>query len=322
MKHSILLVDDDPSILEGYRRVLGGHFQLYLARGPFQGLEKLEAGPEYAVVVADMRMPGMTGVEFLNRVRERSPESRRIMLSGDAEQSTVVDAVNLGQVSAFLSKPCPSQRLLEAVQAAAADWERQLQARDAQRRSLQGAILALQDLLHAADAGLWLRGRRLRGLLERMLKARGLDLTWQMEAAALLAPMGMLYLSTELRAKMEAGWALEDEEELSLEACLDRGAAVLERLPGFEAVAQAVALQRVPFYRGSDKGSAGAALPLASRSLHLALDLDLYSSSAGWDGALSMLRSRAGRYDAELLQAVLALEAPAAEAPVLAAAAA
>jgi CheY-like chemotaxis protein len=257
-----------------------------------------------------MRMPAMTGIEFLQQVRQRCPDARRIMLSGDAEQSTAVDAVNLGQVSAFLSKPCPSQRLLAAVKAAAQDWERQQQEREAQRRILQGAVKAMQDLLHAADAGLWLRGRRLRGLLVRLLEARGLELTWQLEAAALLAPAGMLYLPSELRGKMEAGWALEPEEEETLDVCLERAASALRHLPGFEAMAQAVALQRCSYSRQSGPGLHGPALPLASRLLHLALDLDLYAGSRDWAQAQAQLSSRAERYDPELLQAALGLSAP------------
>lgn len=305
MKPAVLVVDDDASILEGYRRVLGGHFELYLARGPFQGIEKLEGGPDYAVVVADMRMPEMNGIQFLKRVRARSPQTRRIMLSGDAEQSTAVDAVNLGQVSAFLSKPCPSARLLAAVQDAAKEWDQAQQERQALREAQLGALSALQSMLKAADAGLWRRGIRLRALAANVLKARGLSLGWQSEAAALLAVTGMLFVPAELRGKMEAGWILDPEEELALEGYLARGAEGMVAIPGFDTVAQAIAHQRRSFSEQGRGGLQGASLPLVSRVLHLCLDLDLFSAGAGWEHARGMLATRSERYDPELLQAVL-----------------
>lgn len=319
MKPAVLVVDDDASILEGYRRVLGSHFELYLARGPFQGLEKLDGGPDYAVVVVDMRMPEMNGIEFLKRVRMRSPQTRRIMLSGDAEQSTAVDAVNLGQVSAFLSKPCPSARLLEAVKAAAEEWEQQLQERLALRAAQQGALSALQSMLRAADEGLWRRGCRLRGLAASLLQARGLSLGWQAEAATLLAVSGMLFVPAELRGKMEAGWVLDPEEEAELEAHLERGAEGLKAIPGFDSVAQAIAQQRRSYCPQGDGGPSGPALPLASRLLHLCLDLDFYAAGAGWAQALGMLATRSERYDPELLQAVQGLQGTEALGPAIAA---
>lgn len=311
MKHSVLVVDDDPSILEGYRRVLGSHFELYLACGPFQGIEKLEGGPDYSVVVADMRMPDMNGIEFLKRVRARSPQTRRIMLSGDAEQSTAVDAVNLGQVSAFLAKPCPSQQLLAAVKAAAADWELQHQERQALRASQTGAVQALMELLRAADPALFRRSRRIRRLAALILKARGLGMDWQMEAAALLSQVGTLYLPAELRGKIMEGLMLDTAEEEVLDGHPALGADCLRVIPGFEGIAQSIALQRRPYQDLGTPGLEwqGPALPLASRVLHLAHDMDWFSvGERSSDEVRDRLLARVHRYDPELLQAALGLE--------------
>jgi response regulator RpfG family c-di-GMP phosphodiesterase len=310
MKPAVLCVDDDASILEGYRRVLGGHFQLYLACGPFQGIEKLEAGPDYSVVVADMRMPDMNGIEFLKRVRARSPHTRRIMLSGDAEQSTAVDAVNLGQVSAYLAKPCPSQRLLAAVQEACADWERERLEREALRGAQTGAVSALLELLRAADPVLERRSRRIAAVSARLMEARGLSLDWQMQAAALLSQAGTLYLPAELRARIEAGEPLSVPEELALDSLPALGAAWLKPIPGFEGIAQAIALQRRGYHGQGEPldGPLGPALPLASRVLHLAHDMDWFAGGDRSAGDLRRcLEERSERYDPDLLMAALKL---------------
>lgn len=120
MSFNILCVDDDPNILEGYRRLLGRRYNVYLACGPKQGLEKLDMGPHYAVIISDRHMPDMDGIEFLRLASGRFPCSVRIMLTGDADQQTAVDAVNRGNIQRFLSKPCPSKRLEEVVDEAVA----------------------------------------------------------------------------------------------------------------------------------------------------------------------------------------------------------
>ncbi len=309
MKHAVLCVDDDASILEGYRRVLGQRFELYLARGPFQGIEKLESGPEYSVAVVDMRMPEMNGIEFLKRVQVRSPQTRRIMLSGDAEQSTAVDAVNQGHVSAYLAKPCPSQALLAAVQAAADEWEAQAQERAALRKAQAGALRALLEMLKAADPALHARCLRVRSLGERLLAARGLGMDWQMEASLLLSQAACLYLRGDIRAKRASAEALSGVEEMALEGHVPLGAAWLQGIPGYEGIAQAIAAQRKP-YRGADPAEElqGPALPLASRVACLAADWERYSAGdRPVEEVRSKLHERWERYDPELLAAALAL---------------
>jgi diguanylate cyclase (GGDEF)-like protein len=69
-----------------------------------------QEGP-FAVVVSDMRMPGMNGLELLSRLKASQPDTIRIMLTGNADQKTAVDAVNQGEVFRFLTKPCHSRGL-------------------------------------------------------------------------------------------------------------------------------------------------------------------------------------------------------------------
>ena len=95
MSEKILFVDDDAKILKAYQRLLkvyqrqqGEQFDLYTALGPEAGLQAIaEQGP-FAVIVSDMRMPGMNGIQFLTRVRDASPNSVRMMLTGFADTET------------------------------------------------------------------------------------------------------------------------------------------------------------------------------------------------------------------------------------------
>jgi sigma-B regulation protein RsbU (phosphoserine phosphatase) len=74
-----------------------------------------ENGP-YAVIVSDFMMPGMNGIEFLCRVKETNPETMRMMLTGSADMSTAIQAVNEGSIFQFHPKPCPAQTLSTAIQ--------------------------------------------------------------------------------------------------------------------------------------------------------------------------------------------------------------
>lgn len=108
MTDKILIVDDDPHILEGLRTVLCSSFRLRTALGPNKGLQVLRESGPFAVVIADLKMPGMDGIEFLTRVREISQRTVRIMLTGYADVDTAIAAVNTGEVFRFHTKPCPT----------------------------------------------------------------------------------------------------------------------------------------------------------------------------------------------------------------------
>ena len=83
MSEKILLVDDESLLLRAYQRQLGEQFDLHTALGPEAGLQVIaEQGP-FAVVVSDMQMPGMDGIQFLTQVRKTNSNSVRVMLSGD-----------------------------------------------------------------------------------------------------------------------------------------------------------------------------------------------------------------------------------------------
>lgn len=117
MTEKILLVDDDSNILNGYRRSLRKRFRFDMACGAGEALHVIEQKGPFAVVVSDMRMPGMDGLQLLSRLKEICPDTVRIMLTGNADQKTAVDAVNKGQVLKFLTKPCSPDMLAAAIEA-------------------------------------------------------------------------------------------------------------------------------------------------------------------------------------------------------------
>lgn len=122
MGEKILFVDDEPAVLDGYQRLLRRDFAVNTAVGGFEGLAAIQANGPFAVVISDMRMPEMNGVEFLVQVRQKAPDSVRMLLTGHADLYAAIDAVNRGNIFRFLTKPCNKEALVDAIQSGLAQY--------------------------------------------------------------------------------------------------------------------------------------------------------------------------------------------------------
>jgi len=113
---AILIVDDEPGVLSALRRLLRKtRYEVHTAESGAEGLEILAAHP-IDLVISDMRMPHMTGAEFLSRVQSGWPDTMRLLLTGYADIASVVSAINEGGVHHYLHKPWEDQDLLLTVQ--------------------------------------------------------------------------------------------------------------------------------------------------------------------------------------------------------------
>lgn len=112
---TVLCVDDEPAILNSLRRVfMDDPWETLCAPSGEKGLA-LVAEREIDVVLADFRMPGMDGVEFLKRVKAIRPDCLRVVLSGYADITLIIEALNEGQIYRFLSKPWNADELRDHV---------------------------------------------------------------------------------------------------------------------------------------------------------------------------------------------------------------
>jgi diguanylate cyclase (GGDEF)-like protein/PAS domain S-box-containing protein len=110
-KMTLLLVDDEPLVLKALERVLSEDgYQIFSTSDTSKGFELLAVN-QVGVVLCDLRMPGMSGNEFLGRVKGLHPHTIRIALSGDADMNMVADAINQGAIYKFLNKPISNELL-------------------------------------------------------------------------------------------------------------------------------------------------------------------------------------------------------------------
>ncbi len=113
-KARILFVDDEKRVLNSMRGLFRREFELFLTTEGAAAV-KIAAENTIDVIVADQRMPGMTGIEVLGKVKALSPQTIRILLTGYSDQDAVEGSINVGEVFRFLSKPCPSKLLRETL---------------------------------------------------------------------------------------------------------------------------------------------------------------------------------------------------------------
>ena len=101
---TILIVDDEPDILDTLRLFLEDDYQVLTATSGAEGLELLSQN-QVVLIISDQRMPQMKGTEFLERAREVSPDSLRMMLTGFSDYDAIIEAVNRGHIYRYISKP-------------------------------------------------------------------------------------------------------------------------------------------------------------------------------------------------------------------------
>jgi serine phosphatase RsbU (regulator of sigma subunit) len=124
MRTKILLVDDDEMLLAGLKRQLRNKFRVETASSGKDAVKMVEDNGPYAVVVSDYMMPGMNGIEFLTQVKLTNPDTIRMMLTGSADMTTAIKAVNEGSIYKFHPKPCPAETLGDAIQSGIEEYQK------------------------------------------------------------------------------------------------------------------------------------------------------------------------------------------------------
>jgi response regulator RpfG family c-di-GMP phosphodiesterase len=306
MNSRILCVDDDANILAGFQRNLSKHFSIDIAESGEQGLVLIERNEPYAVILADMQMPVMNGVEFLTKAQEKCPDTVRVMLTGNADQKTAIDAVNQGHIFQFLNKPCLSETLALTLQAGVKHHRLITAERELLEKTLNGSVKVLTDILAMTDPQTFGRSEALRDCVRVYLNANPIDQPWELEIAAMLAQIGMVTIPPAVSRKIRACLRLTELELDMLARVPEVGAALLENIPRMESVAKVVHYQDKR-YDGSGfppDSIAAEEIPLGARILRVLSDLtSLRSGGHSAKTALAEMQSRQGLYDPRVLQA-------------------
>jgi response regulator RpfG family c-di-GMP phosphodiesterase len=308
MTDKILLVDDDPNILAACKRALRKQFCLETAQSGAEGLQLIQADGAFAVVVADMGMPGMDGVQFLSRVKEVAPDSVRMMLTGNADLETAVNAVNEGNIFRFLTKPCPPERLASVLEAGIQQYRLVVAERELLEKTLKGSVKVLTEILSVVNPAAFSRASRITRYVKHVVEHLELSRLWQFELAAMLSQIGCVTVPPDVLDKVYAKQPLSEEEHTMFCSHPSVGGRLLVNIPRLEPIARMIEGQQKPFgdYPPRDNMSREeATTALGSQILKVALDFDeLVVQGASAGAALSRLRSRDDAYNPKLLSAL------------------
>jgi response regulator RpfG family c-di-GMP phosphodiesterase len=300
MTEKVLCVDDDPNVPQAYRRALRNRFHIEEALGGEEALRAVVDRGPFAVVVADMRMPGMTGIQLLARMKDCAPDTVRMVLTGHADQQTALDAVNEGHIFRFLCKPCPPPEFAKALEAGIAQHRLITAERELLSKTLTGTIEVLTDVLALVNPPAFGRASRVHDLVKQLCRELKLEQTWPIEIAAMLSQVGCVAVPEAALKKAFRGDALSPVEALAVERHPQVGHRLLAGIPRLEEVAKIVAYQN-KLYDGQGfppDDVRALEIPLGSRILRVALDLDtLISTGRTTEMALAEIHHRHGWYD-------------------------
>jgi len=303
----ILFVDDDSDILAGFQRTLRKEFPVDIAVGGDAALVQCAGRAPYSVVVADMQMPGINGVDLLIQIEHRYPDTVRIMLTGNADQKTARDAVNKGHIFRFLTKPCPPEELVPALKAGLKQYQLITAERQLLEQTLNGCAKALVEILSIHNPDSFGQGNRLRDYMRAFAQSLKLNQTWDLELAALLSQIGCVSIPQPVLHKLHSGETLSGPEMDMLARVPKIGADLLSNVPRLESVAQIILYQNKNF-DGSGfplDAVAGEDIPVGARILRVLHDLFLHEADyKSKEKALELMMRSPGHYDPKVLEAV------------------
>jgi len=294
---TILCVDDEPRIVESLALHLRRDYQVLAANGGNSALQVLKDKGAPAVIISDMRMPGMDGATLLKHVKQLYPETTRILLTGETGRDAAIAAVNEGQIFRFLAKPCPPDQLRGAIEAGVAHHRLMIAEKVLLQETLIGCIKALVDILAITNSVAFGRATRVKRLATDLSALLGNPNFWQLEAAAMLSQIGYISLPIELVEKLYYGKRLTADERALADGAPLVAQKLLGHIPRLEPVMEILHACR------SKNDLPEGLIKLGAGILGLVLEYDAQIAQAhSAEVAVSAIRAQSGRFDAKLVE--------------------
>lgn len=280
MTRRILFVDDEPKILQAFDRQLSAKFDVHTAVAPDLGLRLLSEDGPYAAVVSDFRMPLMNGTQFLAKVKQLTPDTVRLMLTGQADLNATIEAVNEGNIFRFLTKPCSAEVLGGALESALEQYRLITSERELLERTLHGSVKVLSEVLSLTSPGAFSRACRLRRYVAHVATTLSLPNVWELEVAAMLCQLGCITVPQDVLNKVAAGQALSASEQEVYSGHPAVAQRLLENIPRLENISRIIRNQNAST---KTRSAAGASMEDVSTGgadlLRVCLEFDRLTAS-------------------------------------------
>ena len=237
---AILLVEDDADYAALFRAQLPENYDLTTVSSAEDGLASIAAGESFNIVVSDYDLPGMNGIDFLEKVREVAPQSVRIMMTGHADLAGATEAINKGNVFRYLVKSAHRSDLFAALADARNHYMLEKSQQELLEHTLSGAIKLMIEMLSMTYPVVFGRSRKIRARARAIATRLNIEQSWEIDVAALLSHVGCITLPRDLVKKWIEGEELSKQELETIGHHSDVGRNLLMKIPRLENVANAV----------------------------------------------------------------------------------
>jgi len=294
----------------GYERLLRKELRVNTVIGGAAGLVLLRHQGPHAVVVSDMRMPGMNGIEFLLQVQHTSPDTIRVMLTGDSDLQTAIDAVNQGKIFRFLSKPCDKETLVKTLKDCLAQYRLVCAEKELLENTLRGTIYVLTEVLSLVSPAAFSRATRVRRYVQHVVSRLSLENPWRFEIAAMLSQLGCVTLDPDIVEAVYSGRDLSAKEQARYVDHPLIAQGLLKSIPRMESIAWMIGYQNRPLpvdWDISDGEMRELRLGAQILRASLAFDLHLRKNRSRVEAVLALKRQFED-LDSRIVDALLELE--------------
>lgn len=316
----ILFVDDDEKVLSAIERQFDDDYEIDTAVGPIEGIKAVQERGPFAVVISDMRMPEMTGVEMLTKIKAIAPDTVRMMLTGFADLETTIEAINRGNIFRFLSKPCPNDILELAMKDGIRQYELIQAEHELVEGTLMGSVKVLSEVLGLVNPVAFGRAARVKRIAMKIAGKLEVAKSWEIEIASMLSTIGCVTLPQAVLESLTHGKPLAPEEQAEYERHPTTAKRLLESIPRLENVAEILACQETQYDGGGFPagGPSGQDLPIGARILKVALDYDVHDGVFNNSiKSILAIKENSNRYDPIVVEALAAVIDGLNEAPPL-----
>jgi response regulator RpfG family c-di-GMP phosphodiesterase len=302
----ILLVDDDPNILKSYGRTLRGKFKFDTAESGIEALEKIKNNKNYAVVVSDMQMPNMNGIELLKKIKQTSPNIVRIMLTGNSDQKTAIDAINVGDIFRFINKPCSAEILIKSINSSLQQYDLIAAKNILLNQTLRGVINVLNEVLSLVSPDVMEKNNKILTYMNKLKKTLKLKDNWSFEPMIQLSQLGCIIFPESTLKNIESGKLISGEEKQLFDQHPCLSSDLIRKIPKLENIAQNILYQDKCFNGEGvpHDNIKGEEIPYGARMLKVVLDYIHFETREG--SSLSALLKMQGQkqfYDPKILLA-------------------
>jgi response regulator RpfG family c-di-GMP phosphodiesterase len=250
-------------------------------------------------------MPEMNGAQLLAEVKARTPDTVRMMLTGQADMNAVVNVINEGSIFRFLTKPCPSELLTKNIDEGIKQYRLINAEKELLSKTLSGTIQVMTDILVLAKPQAFNRSLRVKELAKKMLNHIKREGAWQIEIAAMISQIGCVTVPDAILNKIYKNLNISHEDRVMYQLHTRTSSEIISKIPRMEQVSQIIAYQE-KYYNGTgfpNDGVKGKDLPLGSRILRIAMDYDnLLQSNTSSEEAINTIKERKGWYDDKLVE--------------------